>query len=479
MLMIIFLTGFLSGVALRSIIFIPNIFVTALIAASVISFCFYKKNIYLILILAGALGMFRFSYSEKVFQIQSDEVLNNKEIEITGTITEIPTESDRSVSAKVKTDSGNVILRFRVGEELKYGDNVNAKVICEIPKDFETSSGTIFNYKKYLMARNIHHVCNVKSFEIILQNKGNYIQAQLYKLRIWFSSHIDDAISNPHAGLVKGVLLGDKDGLTTELKSEMTIAGVIHIAVLSGSNIAIVAGIIFGLLVSLSYNIRIFFTVISVVLFVLLSGAEPPAVRAGILVVIIFLGKFIHRKPDTGRVLLLAAFIMIIWNPFALIYDMSFQLSFLATIGIMYIAPIIKSYLNKVTERFALREIISSTLGAQIAVTPLLLYSTGMLSVVSLPANILICFAVPVLMMFGFFSGLLHVFSPFLAMPIVFISETISNYIIFTTKTSAHFPYAQIFVPINHPIILLGMYLIIFIILNKLRSVKGKESNSD
>jgi competence protein ComEC len=446
MQLIIFLTGFLSGVALRSIIFIPQIFVTALIVAAVISICFYRKNIYLVFIIAAALGMLRFSYPERVFQIQSDEVLNNKEIEIAGIISEIPTESENNISAKTKTDSGNIILRFRKGIELEYGDNVNAKITCEIPKDFETSTGTIFNYKKYLMARNIHHICIVKSFEIISHNSGNYIQSRLYKLRIWFSSHIDDAIVNPHAGLVKGVLLGDKDGLTTELKSDMTVAGVIHIAVLSGSNIAIVAGIIFGLLASISYSLRIFFTVIIIVLFVLLSGAEPPAVRAGILVLIIFFGKFIHRKPHTGRVLLLAAFMMIMWNPFALIYDMSFQLSFLATIGIVYIAPIIKSYLNKVTERFSLREIISSTLGAQIAVTPLLLYSTGMLSIVSLPANILIGFAVPLLMMFGFFAGLLNIISHFIAMPVAFISLIISNYIIFITKTSAHFPYAQIFV---------------------------------
>jgi competence protein ComEC len=240
------------------------------------------------------------------------------------------------------------------------------------------------------------------------------------------------------------VLLGDKSGLGKELKSEMTVAGVIHIAVLSGSNIALVAAIIFGLTKMLSYNLRIILSVTVVLLFVMLSGAEPPALRAGILVVIIFLGKFLHRELHVGRGLLLAAFIMVFINPFSLIYDMSFQLSFLATIGIVYVAPWVEKFCGKITQRFGLREVVAGTLGAQIAVTPLLMYSTGAFSIVSLPANVLIVWAVPMLMALGFFGGALHAVSIYLALPIAFLGELISGYIIFITKLFAHMSYAQI-----------------------------------
>jgi competence protein ComEC len=458
---VIFLVGILSGVALRSIVYIPEIVTISLFVATCISFvyifilfrtkCLNKVTFALFLIIFSSIvGVSRFVFAENAFEKDKQEfdleyVHNPKnKNEFVGVIDEIPTKSEFAISARTKTDHGYVLLRIEKGNDVDYGDMLSVHAQCELPEDFETNTGATFDYDRYLMARDMHHICKVSSLKIFGYSKGNLLQEYLYSIRLWFSDHIDQAFKNPHAGLVKGVLLGDKSGLTTELKSEMTIAGVIHIAVLSGSNIALVATIIFCITKYFSYNARIFLTTCIIVCFVLLSGADPPAVRAGILVLIIFFGKFLHRKPHTGRALLVVAFCMVMWNPFALMYDMSFQLSFLATIGIVYIAPFLENKFKKVTERCGLREILSATLGAQLAVTPLLLYSTGSFSIVSLPANILICWAVPVLMCLGFFGGLLHVFSSFVALPIVLLGELCSNYIIFITKVSAHVPYAQI-----------------------------------
>jgi competence protein ComEC len=135
---------------------------------------------------------------------------------------------------------------------------------------------------------------------------------------------------------------------------------------------------------------------------------------------------------------------MIINNPFALVFDMSFQLSFLATMGIVYVAPVIERYVGWITERYGLREIVAGTIGAQITVTPLLLYATGALSIVSLPANILIGWSVPLLMLCGFVAGVLHMISYIVAAPMIWVGELFSKYIIFITEQAAHIPYAQL-----------------------------------
>jgi competence protein ComEC len=423
------------------------------------------------------IGICVFNFSNQNFRDESRLFGNDKEKEFVAIIDEIPVESEYTLSARAEVNYGYVLLRIEKGSVIQYGDKLLVKAKCEIPEPFDTNTGTTFNYKRYLMARYMHHVCKVKSFEIIEKDSGNYIHARLYELRLWFSGHVDGAFDDPHAGLIKGVLLGDKSGLSPELKSDMTVAGVIHIAVLSGSNIAMVAGIIFGLSKSFPYNIRILLSVCIVVLFVLLSGAEPPAVRAGVLVVIMFMSKFLHRTLHTGRALLTIAVIMVFWNPFALVYDMSFHLSFLATIGIVYVAPLMEVVFKRVTERFGLREVLAGTLGAQVVVTPLILYATGALSIVSLPANVLIGWAVPVLMGIGFFGGLFHVISGFLAMPVVFLAEVFSGYIVSITKVSAHIPYAQILLPLNHPLLLCAMYIGLFFTLRRLKIYSQKVSS--
>lgn len=417
------------------------------------------------------------AYHERMFLESSHMIVSEVSIVLEGVVDEIPTTSEHTTSARVKGEYGYVLMRFERGSNIAYGDQVRIEGTCEIPESFKTSTGMMFDYRSYLMARGIHHVCTVDSYIITSRHQGGMIQDMLYRLRLWFSDHLDGAFVSPHAGLVKGVLLGDKSGLSDELKADMTIAGVIHIAVLSGSNIAIVAMLIFALTRVLPYRLRIITTITMVIWFILLSGAEPPAVRAGLLVIIIFVGKWIHRAPHTGRALFCIAVCMIINNPFALIFDMSFQLSFLATIGIVYVAPVVERYTWWITEKYGLREVVAGTIGAQITVTPLLLYATGALSIVSLPANILIGWSVPLLMLCGFVAGVLHVISYIVAAPVIWIGEWFSKYIIFVTEQAAHIPYAQLVVPVHYPVVLCSMYVMLFLIVKRLQNVQEKESN--
>jgi competence protein ComEC len=96
---------------------------------------------------------------------------------------------------------------------------------------------------------------------------------------------------------------------------------------------------------------------------------------------------------------------MVLLNPFVLVYDVSFQLSFIATVAVIFLAPRIEKYFLWITPRFGLRDIITVTCAAYVFVLPFILYKMGNLSLVALPANILILPLIPFTMFLGFMTG--------------------------------------------------------------------------
>jgi len=135
---------------------------------------------------------------------------------------------------------------------------------------------------------------------------------------------------------------------------------------------------------------------------------------------------------------------MVIINPKILVFDISFELSFLATIAIIYVAPILKTKFTFITEKFKLREIISTTISAQILVLPLILYKMGLLSLVALPANILVLAFIPATMLFGFITGTLGFLLIPLSLPFAWISWVLLAYIIKVSDFFASLPFSSV-----------------------------------
>ena len=113
---------------------------------------------------------------------------------------------------------------------------------------------------------------------------------------------------------------------------------------------------------------------------------------------------------------------MILLNPYVLVHDVSFQLSFIATIAVIFFTPKVEKYFKWVPERFKLRDIVTVTFAAYIFVLPFILYKMGSLSLVALPANILILPFIPLTMVLGFLTGLLGNFWYILSVPLGYAS---------------------------------------------------------
>jgi len=244
-----------------------------------------------------------------------------------------------------------------------------------------------------------------------------------------------------------GVLLGVQDSLGTELEDVFRDTGIIHIVVLSGYNITIVSESLVKLFSFLPKNLALGSGAFGIILFSLMVGATPSVLRASLMALLVLLARGAGRTYAIGRALLIAASVMVFWNPNILVFDSSFQLSFLSTIALIWISPLFLPLLKRVPEKFGFREVVASTLATQLFVLPLLLYTMGQISLFGLPVNVLILWIIPTIMLLGFIATILQFGFHILAIPVAYCTYILLMYVIQTAKLFASLPFATIQIP--------------------------------
>lgn len=248
------------------------------------------------------------------------------------------------------------------------------------------------------------------------------VKRNLVALKNAFGNNLEAALPEPHASLAKGLLLGERATLPREFKENLTRTGTTHIVALSGYNITLVGRslIWFLLLLTVPFRVSFWIAICAITLFVIMTGASPSVVRAGIMGVLLLVAEREGRLYHMVNALLLAAALMVLHDPTLLRFDLAFQLSFLATLGIIYAAPEIERLLLRFEGQQygppksgllqTLRKIFIETTGAQLAVLPLLIYTFGTVSFLSPFVNVLVLISVPYAMGASFFTGLLGFF---------------------------------------------------------------------
>jgi competence protein ComEC len=267
---------------------------------------------------------------------------------------------------------------------------------------------------------------------------------KLFDLKHAFTKSVGALIPEPHASLLGGLVVGAKQSLGKNLLDDFRRAGVIHIVVLSGYNITIVAEAVMNFFYFLPRYLGQTFGAIGIILFAIMTGGSATVVRASIMALLVILARASGRKYDITRALLLAGFLMVLQNPKILVFDSSFQLSFMSTLALVYVSPILKKYFMFVTEKFGLRSVVVATLSTQIFVLPMLLYKMGELSIVALPVNLLVLSAIPATMFFGFLSGVIGFISSILAFPVAFVTYVLLDYELKVVEFFSHLPFASV-----------------------------------
>jgi competence protein ComEC len=222
------------------------------------------------------------------------------------------------------------------------------------------------------------------------------------------------------AGLIGGVVLGSKNSLPRGFYQETKNIGVAHIVVASGTNVTFVISFLLGVAaLVLPRRKAIAFVILGIILYLFLSGFDPPLIRAAVMASLAFIAQETGRPVNAWRVLFLTAALMLIYNPDWLI-DIGFILSFAATSSIMLFQKRIGSWLRRAPE--ILRQDFSTTLAAQIGVTPILFVTFGQFNIWSPVANLLVLWTVPGIMILGAVGGVVGLIVPGVGKMIVYLT---------------------------------------------------------
>ena len=211
------------------------------------------------------------------------------------------------------------------------------------------------------------------------------------------------------AALLNGLVFGDTEEFSESFREAMQNSGTTHLTALSGYNIAVVASAALSFfLLFIRRRLAVGAAALAILLFVLMTGAEPSVVRAALMGGLVLLAGESGRLYDLKNAITLVAAVMVFFNPKILVYDLGFQLSFLALLGIVYLAPALANFFKiKNPTPDSWRGLILSSLSAQLAVAPLLLYQFGFVSWSGILVNIFVLPLVPFVMGIGFLAAVL------------------------------------------------------------------------
>jgi competence protein ComEC len=331
------------------------------------------------------------------------------------------------------------------------------------PKSFIEEDGRVFDYPAYLASKGIRYQLSFAQIDRVKEDEGHMISTSLFAIKSRFEKALGSALPEPHGALMSGLLLGGKQSLGAEWIEKFRTVGIVHIIVLSGYNMTIVATWLVTLFRFTGFVGSLSAGAIGIVLFAVMTGGGATVMRAATMAILALIARATGRTYEMSRALLLAGALMVLHNPSILAFDPSFQLSFLASLGLVFIAPILEARLTLWSRTPWLREVLIATLATQIAVLPLLLSQTGIFSVVALPVNLLVLPVIPLAMFFGFIAGVIALLFPPLAFVAGLPAFALLSWILSVADHASRFPFAAVHVPaISLPITLL-MYALLSI----------------
>lgn len=440
-----------------------------------------EPQLRLVLACVAAVAAGGLRYSLAVPPIGADQLAfyNGQEVTITGRVMAEPDVRDRSINLRVAVDSltpaegqsrpvtGWLLLSVPRFPPLNYGDQLELSGRMETPPEDET-----FSYKDYLARQGIYSLMVWPTVTVQAEGQGNPLYAAIFAFKARAQAVINRQIAEPQAALLSGILLGNDSGLPDTLADDFRQTGMTHIIAISGFNIAILIQILVRLADPwLGERRAVWVALLGLAFYTLLVGAGASVVRAAIMGSIgLLTGRWLGRPAYTFASLFLAAGLMTLANPHTL-WDIGFQLSFTATLGLMlYVAPLtnwVQNQLHRffqrpIAERLValLSDAVLVTLAAQILTVPLMVAYFDQVSLVSLLANILILPAQPPIMTWGGLATLVGLIFPAGGQLLAWVAWLFLAYTIFWVRVLADFPLAAVTVHLS-PAGLMAIYLVI------------------
>lgn len=410
---------FLIGIFLQSAGFSIFVSIAAAILAAVLFlfFGYSKKSIKFFwfaglsfMIIAGVFYAFLWEKN----QTNDVNIVFDKKINFSGIAVDVPQRGNQQeLVIKLQPPySGKISVKTRPYPIFEYGDLIEFEGVIREPQPP--------NYRRYLAKDGIFGTSAFPKTELKTKNQGNKTKPFLFGVKTKAVSIFQKIFAPEKAAFISGITLGERSEFSKEFKDAMAKSGATHLVALSGYNIAVIAGAASAFFAYfLSRRLTFALTVFTILGFVSMTGAEASVVRAAIMGSIALLAEQVGRVKSMRNAIVLAAFLMVLFNPKILYFDIGFQLSFAALMGIVYLSPAIGKFFKMKEEEGFLgwRKNFLTTTGAQLAVAPLLAANFGNFSLIGFLTNVLILEAVPLTMFLGFLIGLVG----FLSLPLALV----------------------------------------------------------
>ena len=400
------------------------------------------------------------------------------DITVRGMVGEAPETGDKTVQLTLDAQAilqngvwqpvkGRARLTASRYGEYHYGDIVEAAGRLEAPQPLDS-----FDYPAYLANNDIYSTMAFPRLTVVAVGRGNPVKAGIYSLRHDLAVVLEKVLPEPQAALAQGMTLGLRHHIPDEWNTAFARTGTAHVLAISGMNISIVAGILAGLgrrLLGRRHYIYVWLALGAVWFYALLAGMEAPLMRSAIMATVFLMAELLGRQKSGATALVLAAAVMAGLEP-RVLGTASFQLSFLATAGIMFLGPYLQSAgeraigatlgesgLRAGVARLA-NDAVMITVGALLAVWPLITYYFGLVSLVGLPATLFVLPVLPAVMVTTVLTGALGL----LYLPLAYVTGWLDwlwvSYLMVVVNLFAALPWAALDVRLPGHILLGGYY---------------------
>jgi competence protein ComEC len=404
----------------------------------------WGKKLALVIGLAGLvalLGAWRFMSD---FQQNDLAQFYGQKAQVEGVISGEPDErSDKTyltlshlVVNQIPVHSKLMVMALRF-PEYEYGQKISFEAKIAEPKEYPD-----FSYKNYLSRFGVDAVVYQPKIDLATGNFGNPVKLGILRLKKHFVDNLAKILPEPQNSFLAGLLLGAKRSIPPELMDKFNATGVSHVVAISGYNITIIAWALDKLLHRFRKRISFGLSLAAIVIFVIMTGASASVIRAGVMGALVLIALNVGRVYAITNSLAFTAVVMLGINPQILHFDVGFQLSFVALLGLVYLIPLIDPYFLWFFS--PLRPYLLATIAAQIFTLPILLLNFGRLSIVAVGVNVLILIMVPATMLSGFLTGLAGLIWLKLAIPFAWVSWVMLTYIIKVVEIFAVVPFAAV-----------------------------------
>lgn len=400
---------------------------------------------------------FRFQ-SAKQFDNKFDHLIKKK-VTMEGVVVDDPEIRNGSPRFKFALTGGEIdctdctfLVRTKhLGEKIYYGDKLSFEAILSKPEKIISEDGRTFDYQKFLSKDDIYYIADARDVEILSRDNGNWLIGFLYKVKHAIVFEIDRMLPSPHSFLGSGLIISGKGSMDKEMQEKFQIVGLIHIVVLSGSNVSIIGEAILRVFSFLPNFLATSLGAIFIVFFAIMTGGGATVIRSTIMSLIALYARSTGRTNQALSSLTIAGVLMVLQNPKILFHDPGFQLSFLASLGLIFYSERIKDKIILLYTKFGVPsgviELVSATLATQIFTLPYIINMSGMMSVISLPVNILVLPVIPFTMLAVFTTSILSFIGDVFAWIPMWVSWILLSYELYVVDVAASLSWSHKMLP--------------------------------